>query len=445
MEIKKGQKLEVLWMLGAAPGKKRVWWGAHVRNTHVLPAVSEPRSATIRYDALHGYGAADYKVRFISNTILESAERGKQPVRHFWRWVAEQEPDKGRSTGDSTSKSAAETNRGGENDAGPADREITCSSSAADKNAHIDLRRRIRLLEGQMHELRKDKRANTSVAGGRCGRTLLFARHKLGTELYKPLSGTGSSLSKYRDAHTVSQSFLSVTVDCELAEFKDLCTLATSQAEKGVRVHPSVSRATSFHAPSSYSILFETYADLCKVLGVLCIDDVAETIIKTKVDKRENAPISVRVIGSLKQARSPTDGCMIMGVGNSISKVEDYQSPLPVLFRKSQVWDPVEGSFADPLVTATLTPSEIQEALGGDDSGSHSTTELLDSDTSGAQFELTWTRTSTVPERLFEVGNGDSIIGYLTVSVPYVLFRGLPFCAEVVRACNENFIKSATK
>jgi hypothetical protein len=92
-----------------------------------------------------------------------------------------------------------------------------------------------------------------------------------------------------------------------------------------------------------------------------------------------------------------------------------------------------------------LTPSEIQEPLGGDDSGSHSTTELLDSDTSGAQFELTWTRTSTVPERLFEVGNGDSIIGYLTVSVPYVLFRGLPFCAEVVRACNENFIKSATK
>jgi hypothetical protein len=91
-----------------------------------------------------------------------------------------------------------------------------------------------------------------------------------------------------------------------------------------------------------------------------------------------------------------------------------------------------------------LTPSEIEEALGGDNSVSQSTTELLESDKSGAKFELTWTRTSTVPERLFEIGNGDAEICYLTVSVPYVLFRGLHFCAEVVRACNENFIKSAT-
>jgi hypothetical protein len=209
-------------------------------------------------------------------------------------------------------------------------------------------------------------------------------------------------------------------------------------------VHSSISRETSFRAPSSYSIIFETYADLCKVLGVLCIDNVAETIIKTKVDKRENVPISVRLIGCLKQARSTTEGCMIRGVGNSICKIEDYQSPLPVLFRKSQVWDPVGGSFAEPLVTATLTPSEIEEALGGDDSWSQSTTELLDSDRSGAQFEVTWTRTSTVPERLFEVCDGYAIIGYLTVSVPYVLLRGLNFCAEVVRACNDIFLKSAT-
>ena len=54
------------------------------------------------------------------------------------------------------------------------------------------------------------------------------------------------------------------------------------------------------------------------MIGVSCISDVAETLMKIKAKKR-NEPVSVRVIGGLKQREGISDGSMILALGRSIN------------------------------------------------------------------------------------------------------------------------------
>jgi hypothetical protein len=53
---------------------------------------------------------------------------------------------------------------------------------------------------------------------------------------------------------------------------------------------------------------------------------------------------------------------MILAVGHGCNPPEsEFNHPLHVRFRKSQVWDPVEGSFAEPLTTTTMSASKIMD------------------------------------------------------------------------------------
>jgi hypothetical protein len=124
-----------------------------------------------------------------------------------------------------------------------------------------------------------------SLETRKCARTLLFARHKLGVELEKHLLGTSLSLKKYRDAHTVSQNCISVQTDCTLAELEDICKMTTSAALDGIKFHPRITHYNSGRVVCIYTITFQRYADLFKVLGVTCTEDVTDTLMKIKNEK----------------------------------------------------------------------------------------------------------------------------------------------------------------
>jgi hypothetical protein len=63
--------------------KTSVWWGAVVRN-FVNPArLAAPRTATIWYDAMHGYEEAECNAVFISASVLEAVERGVNACASF--------------------------------------------------------------------------------------------------------------------------------------------------------------------------------------------------------------------------------------------------------------------------------------------------------------------------------------------------------------------------
>jgi hypothetical protein len=131
---------------------------------------------------------------------------------------------------------------------------------------------------------------------------------------------------------------------------------------------------------------------------------------------------------------------MVLAVGHGCNPPESECSyPLHVLFRKSQVWAPVEGSFAEPLTTTTMSASEIMALYKGDDSASSNSTDSVHMEGKDS-FTLNWMRTSPT-ERVFEADESKKILGVLEVSVPYVLFRGLAICAEVATICNQSFIE----
>jgi hypothetical protein len=117
---------------------------------------------------------------------------------------------------------------------------------------------------------------------------------------------------------------------------------------------------------------------------------------------------------------------------------------LHVLYRKSQVWDPFECAFAEPLIATTKTVSEISALFETDEVASASTAELSEPEQFGARFELCWNRTSALSGRVFEAGKrAEEVLGSLNIAVPFVMFRGLSLCAEVVAACNESFIDAS--
>jgi hypothetical protein len=134
-----------------------------------------------------------------------------------------------------------------------------------------------------------------------CARTLLFARHKLGVELEKHLLGTSLSLNKYREAHKVSQNCMSVQTVCTLAELEDICNMKTSAALDGIRFHPRIPHYNSGCVVPTNTINFQQYADLCKILGVICTEDVTDTLINIKKEKRNNAPILILPLGCLRK------------------------------------------------------------------------------------------------------------------------------------------------
>ena len=443
MEIKLGRRLEVLWEIGSAPKKTSVWWGAIVCSVAMPSASSAPVSATIRYDALHGYEESDSKVSFITESLLEPVEEGKRHARHPWRWAVAHHLDEGSSAEGTLRGSGIETPRVQRGGDVSRVQDVDYLGSDPNRSHYSDLSGRVYALERQVQLLKTQLRSSEMETVSKCCRTLLFAKHRLGMELDKPIPGTSSSLSKYRDAHTVSQSVVSVQVDCTLEEFEDITKLTTTRAGKSIRVHPRMPISNSCRVPSSYSIILESYADLCKALGVACMEDIAGTIIKKKIDRRDNAPVSVRAIGGLRRQHRSSEGPMILAIGSSIDEDGEFGGPLHVLFRKSQVWDSVEGSFAEPLVARTMIPSEIDANFGADDTTSLSATVLDETEGSRSLLQLTWVRTSVLREALFEAGKSDTVLGSLSISVPVVIFRGLSLCAEVEEVCTERFIEAS--
>jgi hypothetical protein len=441
MEVLSGSRLEVLWELGESTKKKKVRWGAIVTNTSRRTLTTSPQSAMIRYDAMHGYDATDSKVIFINSTVLEESEGRTKYVRHLWRWIETTGSESGRNgISISTAQPADVFNPDDVHNAV----NIELTGAGEYSGLYSAIRQRVETLECQVRGLTTNLCSQKSLETRDCARTLLFARHKLGVELEKHLPGTSLSLSKYRDAHTVSQNCMSVQTDCTLAELEGICKMTTSAVLDGIMFHPRIPHYNSGRVVPTYTITFQRYTDLCKILGVTCTEDVTDTLMKIKKEKRNNAPILIRLLGCLRKFSNSNDGPMVLAVGHGCNPPEsEGNNPLHVLFRKSQVWDPVEGSFAEPLTTTTMSASEIMALCKGDDSASANSTDSMHMEGKDS-FTLKWMRTSPPTERVFEAGESNKILGVLEVSVPYVLFRGLAMCAEVATICNQSFIERST-
>jgi hypothetical protein len=129
-----------------------------------------------------------------------------------------------------------------------------------------------------------------------------------------------------------------VQTDCTIAELEDICEMTTSAALDGIRLHHRNPHYNSGRVVPTYTIKFQRYSDLCKVLGVTSTEDVTDSRIKIKKEKRSNAPILIRLLGCLRKFSNSYDGPMVLAVGHGCNQPEsECNNPLNVLFRKSQV------------------------------------------------------------------------------------------------------------
>jgi hypothetical protein len=85
--VLQGIRHEVLRECGRGIRKTIVWLGAFVRNVVNPARPTAPHTALTSCDAMHGCEAADCKVVFISNSVLEALEGGSIHVHHLWNWA----------------------------------------------------------------------------------------------------------------------------------------------------------------------------------------------------------------------------------------------------------------------------------------------------------------------------------------------------------------------
>jgi hypothetical protein len=214
------------------------------------------------------------------------------------------------------------------------------------------------------------------VEGDVYHRVLVFARHKLGLELRKPLIDSGSSVSNYRDAHAVVQVVTTIDMDCCLEEFEAIWATMASMSAEGVDVVPREADAGSVRIDRVYSIRFQRFSVLCKPLAVTCERDVKDSLVKAKRRKREKTPICVCVLGSALHGEKAVGGSMVLAVGGSACRGLDGGVPVKVLYRKSSTRDDEEGSFVDPLSVRTMPLSTIPCLDVGEESDSVAGTEM---------------------------------------------------------------------
>jgi hypothetical protein len=217
-------------------------------------------------------------VRFISSSILEELGGVGRYVRHQWCWDGIATPERGRDD--------------------------ACFAIIAPSSGHVvqgpALFERMATLERELPDVKKSIDENSrGVDGGAYSRVLFFARHKLGLALSKPLIGSGPSMSKYLDAHSVVEEVKTVDVDCCMAEFEAIWATVASMTAEEVDVVPREPDAGSSRIDCVYSIRLQHFSDLCKALAVTCKKDVKDSLVKVKVGKREKTPICVRVLGGI--------------------------------------------------------------------------------------------------------------------------------------------------
>jgi hypothetical protein len=427
-----GDRIEVLWDITEGKRKTSVWW------TAAIATIGRPggdgRIAKVAYDAQHGYSCTSSSVCFRNVRDLETIYRGGRKERHLWRRVESVSSD----SSESSIPRVRGTSTNGE--------DIGSHHVGREPARYEQLASRVHGLEHQVQELLSHRVGSLTSAELQAARPLAFARHRVGLELEKPLSFTAASVRRHAEAHTVVAQTFKVQVDCTLAEFEGICQISTALESAHGQVsfspcHPSVQ---SSRFCETYKIIMPSYAVLCGVLGVPRREEIEATVKVKRCDRRSKSPVVVRILGALQSASSPSgEDPMVLAVSQSVLACMGSQQTLHVLYRRTSIWDPVEGSFAERLVVKEMPLAEMSRPNAEDDDSSTSAKNVHAF--AGTEFMICWERTSQHAEGAFEPYEASSVLGKLSICIPYALFRGHVLCQEVDLVCSESFIKKTMR
>jgi hypothetical protein len=292
--------------------KTSVWWGAAIISIGKRGAKS--RSATVQYKARHGYEATASNVCFKTERELVTIESGGKRERHLWRCVDTTSSQIGGTPSVSILQSTV--------------RQLSASHNSdvgsSPERCELGQYRSLALRVGELEWLFQRRAPHN--AGSFCAREtdserpLAFLRHKVGMELEKSVGGTVASARKHTEAHAVVQQTFQIDADCTLAEFKVICRRSRNLEMSAGQLYfyPSYPSGHSSRLRTKYEAFIPSYTFLCNILGVFRNEDIGATVKRTRVERRSETLLLVRIIGSLlKPGNVSGDSAMALAVSKA--------------------------------------------------------------------------------------------------------------------------------
>jgi len=445
--LRAGRGIEVLWEVTEDNMKQNVWWSATMSDLECVESSEEGSIgkwfATLVYEPMFGYDSTTARVHFLSTDQLEVILKSKatKHVRHYWRTNQDSISESPGPSRHSPEDSPMAVRLSGAQLGGQAGGK----SSKKLAELYADLHARVNALQNAWNVHRCLSSTPDLSPEDIAARPLRYARHKLGELIDKPLPVGSSSSRMDQGNHNLTQSHLSVQVDCSLAEFRAICHVSKTKYRSSVIFHPHFPLVLMAKKPLQYEAKFHSFSILCSALGVLHTSEARESVKKVRVDRRSKAPIFVRIIGVLEQKGDSHEGPMALAVGHSILPEVLPLALIPTLYRSSRIWDAVDGIFQDPLQAKMMRAQDLADILLTSDGVSESSNEghnPSDTHEGASCFKMIWNRTTKHVETTFADVRPEHVLGTLDISVPCVNIRGDALCVEVDSLCSIDFIKS---
>jgi hypothetical protein len=456
--LRVGAIIEVQWVLEGRGKPREVWWRAAVRQTCFRGrAKGVLGTATIDYEESFGFAQSSDKVLLFDDNLLASNTSGASVhPKHKWRLCSEGMTDSADAADDASDAGAPLRTSA----AAPSFKRheiLQMADPGPEPSSVHELVRRVTIIERAFCGPYRGilvPHANGSGFGGIEGatRALRFSSLKIGEILERPVSVQRSS-SRRRETrlNTVHADSVQTEADCTLLEFASISKLVNELYPGGVQFSPSYSYTQDpAMTCTRLEILFESFYALAAVLGV-SRSGAALSILRERVDKRNEAGCTVRVLGALAIREAETTAAAatcttskpstVLAVGHSAVRHIDSGEMIPIVCRQSNVWDAVDQAYVNSLEARHVLSTELP-LLFATDTENESDVEESNEPIHRA-FSLTWIRTSKQANAgSFVECRCDEVLGVLQATLPCALFRGKSACEEATNIITEDFICS---
>ena len=309
--------------------------------------------------------------------------------------------------------------------------EISLDVKNARSLAHMKIemehmKREMRAQKSSLEIMRDCSTGNTVLAPQTKPEPLLFTFARL--ERFLVTVPTISASERRLGAAVMKQCIFTCNADCSLQSLDAIVHRVQTVPATRPELSPVYDQVLS-SVPEHVMVKFSTLQQLLSVYGPLRQSSTKDLCVLNKHERGTSNAVLCRVIGCSAQRIDDDSSPYLLSIGEHLGPVSaDDHTIRNVLYRENCSWNNIECNFQHSLVKMSLTETELAQRLG------QLQVQRQDEDTEKTQslgFTLSWKPFSDVQPGVFQNTTRDTILGTLTLQVPYVLVWGDSLLTEV--------------
>lgn len=232
-----------------------------------------------------------------------------------------------------------------------------------------------------------------------------------------------------RASSPYKQDVMCTSSDCTLSTFDAILSNIERRVPDTICITPSNSEIR-LSIPSKINIVFPSLLSLLTLYEAIPESSAKKLFVSTRKVRGMSTSIT-RVIGCMRKASHTEELPCYISVGERLGTLSEVSTgERRVVYRPSCVWDEVEGYYKNELSGIKTTESELKSWLQN---------LVVDSEADGdsticPEFGMTWERTDTGPQPIFQRESRTAILGILRITVPYVTVRGNEAVNDIIQA-----------